>query len=116
MDPLFHAKSSVKKWGGNVDDYLPIHHWFDDTKKGFAYPAHRAMRHHSEGIGWCIETFGKTITLSNGKELPVRYVGEQHVEEDCGWIPTMKDWLKNLKPEPWMLKVGTRQIADESLK
>ena len=63
MDPLMHSNSSVKKWGGNVDDYLPIHHWFDDSKRGFANITHRAMRHHSEGIGWCIDTFGKYLEL-----------------------------------------------------
>jgi len=116
MDPLYHSKSSVNKWGGKEDDYLAIHHWFDDTKVGFAYPAHRAMRHHSEGIGWCIDKFGKTITLSNGKEIPTRYVCEQHIMEDCGWIPTMKDWLKHLKPEPWMLKVGNKTIASSQAR
>jgi hypothetical protein len=25
-NPYHHAVSSVKKWGGVVDDYLPIHH------------------------------------------------------------------------------------------
>ena len=63
------------------------------------------MRHHSEGIGWCIDKFGSHIITSSGKEIPVRYIGEQHILEDCGWIPTIKDWLKNLKAEPWMLKV-----------
>ena len=27
--PYHHALSSVKKWGGTVEDYLPIHSWFD---------------------------------------------------------------------------------------
>jgi hypothetical protein len=27
--PYHHSLSSVKKWGGAVDDYLPIHNWFD---------------------------------------------------------------------------------------
>lgn len=105
MDPLHHSKSSAKKWGGEPEEYMAIHTWFDDTKKGFAYPVHRAMRHHSEGIGWCIDKFGEFIVLSSGKEIPVRFIGEQHILEDCGWIPTMKDWLKHLKPEPWMLKI-----------
>ena len=30
--PLQHAKSSVRKWGGVVEDYLEIHEWFDETK------------------------------------------------------------------------------------
>jgi len=24
-----HALSSVKKWGGAAEDYLPLHQWFD---------------------------------------------------------------------------------------
>ena len=24
-----HALSSVKKWGGTAEDYLPLHQWFD---------------------------------------------------------------------------------------
>jgi hypothetical protein len=24
-NPLIHSKSSVKRWGGKVEDYLPIH-------------------------------------------------------------------------------------------
>ena len=27
--PYHHALSSVKKWGGTVDDYQAIHAWFD---------------------------------------------------------------------------------------
>jgi len=35
-------------------------------------------------------------------------IGEQHVMEDCGFIPTVADWLKNMTVEPWMRKVGTK--------
>lgn len=27
--PYHHALSSVRKWGGEVEDYLPVHNWFD---------------------------------------------------------------------------------------
>jgi hypothetical protein len=27
--PYHHALASVKKWGGEVNDYLPLHTWFD---------------------------------------------------------------------------------------
>ena len=33
MTPLDHAKSTVVKFGGTVDDYLHIHNWFDETKQ-----------------------------------------------------------------------------------
>jgi hypothetical protein len=36
------------------------------------------------------------------KSVPVRYVGEQHVKEDLGRIPTTQDWLSQIKPAGWM--------------
>jgi hypothetical protein len=46
---------------------------------------------------------GSTLTLSAGRILPVRFIGEQHVIEDLGRIPTVADWLAKIHPEPWML-------------
>jgi hypothetical protein len=34
--------------------------------------------------------------------LPVRWIGEQHVREDLGFIPSFADWVKAIRPEPWM--------------
>jgi hypothetical protein len=48
--PYHHALSSVRKWGGAVEDYIPIHNWFDESKQIIADFRHRALRHHSEGI------------------------------------------------------------------
>ncbi len=45
--PYHHALSSVKKWGGTVDDYQSIHAWLDQSKEIIADFRHRAMRHHS---------------------------------------------------------------------
>src|SRR5688572_24130540 len=56
--PYHHALSSVKKWGGQVEDYLPIHSWFDETKALLADFRHRALRHHAEGIFLCERFFG----------------------------------------------------------
>lgn len=106
--PYHHALSSVKKWGGEVDDYLSIHSWFDESKSHMADFRHRALRHHSEGIFMAEKLFGVTLINSNGRVVPVRAVGEQHVQEDCGKIPTVADWLKCIQPEPWMLRVGKR--------
>lgn len=100
--PYHHAKSSVKKWGGTEEDYLPIHKWFDESKAMFLDPRHRALRHHAEGIAMADNIFGTTITNSDGRVIPVRWVGEQHVREDLGYIPSMQDWFKNLELKPWM--------------
>jgi len=45
-----HALSSVIKWGGTAEDYLPLHQWFDESKAITADFRHRALRHHAEGI------------------------------------------------------------------
>lgn len=103
-DPYHHAKSSVKKWGGTVDDYLPIHQWFDDSKQIACDFRHRALRHHAEGISLCVQIFGPVITVSTGREVPTRWIGEQHVKEDFGWIPSFVDWMRQIKPATWMMK------------
>lgn len=100
--PFHHAESSVRKHGGELEDYLPIHQWFDESKRSFADNRHRALRHHAEGIFLCEQIFGVTITNSDDKEIPVRFIAEQHVQEDLGWIPSAADWLKEIKPKPWM--------------
>ena len=46
--------------------------------------------------------FGPTLTLSTGKVIPTRWVGEQHVKEDLGFIPSFADWVKAIRPLPWM--------------
>lgn len=105
-DPYHHALSSVKKWGGDVEDYLPIHQWFDESKAFWADPRHRALRHHSEGIALCVKIFGPTIVAKRAavRRIPTRWVGEQHVMEDLGRIPTVKDWFEHIAPQPWMNK------------
>lgn len=109
--PYHHALASMKKWGGKVEDYLPIHNWLDASKAHLADFRHRALRHHAEGIFWAEEVFGITITNSDGKVVPVRWIGEQHVKEDLGWIPTLQDWFKNLRVQPWMAKTGDRAVG-----
>lgn len=118
--PLFHSISSVKKHGGHIDDYIKLHNWFDETKGSFPDMRHRALRHHSEGIFWLEQQFGTYITNSDGKMVPVRAIGEQHVLEDIGFIPTIADYLKEMNQAGWMYKPGEgrkmlREIADEKL-
>jgi hypothetical protein len=85
--PFEHARSSAKKFGGRPDDYLAIHNWFDESKAFFADFRHRALRHHTEGIFLAERIFGVAVVNSDGKQVPVRYIGEQHVKEDLGRIP-----------------------------
>lgn len=98
-----HAVSSARLFGGKPEDYQAIHDWFDSTKETFADFRHRALRHHSQGIFECERVFGVTIVNSAGTKVPVRYIGEQHVREDCGGvIPTVADWFRNIRRQSWM--------------
>lgn len=100
--PYHHALSSQKKWGGSVEEYLAIHSWFDASKEIIADFRHRALRHHAEGIFMAETIFGVTITLSSGRVIPTRWVGEQHVTEDLGFIPSFADWVRAIQPASWM--------------
>lgn len=109
----FHALSSVRKWGGSPEDYLPLHQWFDQSKAILADPRHRALRHHAEGVFMLETLFGATIVNSGGRVVPVRLIGEQHVREDLGSIPSFADWARLITPQAWMLR-GNR--LDEPLQ
>lgn len=122
--PWHHAVSSARKYGGKPEDYLDIHSWFDASKSQMADFRHRALRHHAFGIFEVERVFGVTITNSDGRIVPVRFIGEQHVREDCGGvIPSAQDWLRAIPSKPWM-NVGKLasddaprpELADTSLE
>ena len=97
-----HALSSAKYFGGDPEDYLSIHDWFDESKKIMSDYRHRALRHHAEGCFSCEQIFGKTIVNSAGKKVPVRLIAERHIREDLGFLPTIIDWFENIKPQKFM--------------
>jgi hypothetical protein len=116
MHPDIHAKSSAKKFGGIPEDYIKIHEWFDQTKSWYGHSMHRVFRHHSEGIFECEKIFGPQFTNSDGKIVYTRYIGEQHVKEDCNnYIPSAKEWIvaleKNERPI-WMMKTAKINLED----
>ena len=82
MNPIHHAESSAARYGGVAEDYLAIHQWFDESKAFLPDVRHRALRHHAEGIFLCERLFGPTVTNSQGRLIPTRWIGEQHVLED----------------------------------
>jgi hypothetical protein len=103
-----HAISSARKFGGIPADYQAVHDWIDGSKQIVADFRHRALRHHAEGCFAAEALFGRTITNSDGREVPVRLVAEQHILEDLGRIPSFADWVRNIRPEPWMGRVGMK--------
>jgi hypothetical protein len=114
--PLFHSKSSAKKYGGKPGDYLPIHVWFDESKSQIGDLRHRALRHHAEGIFLCEKIFGISLTNSDGREVPVRFIGEQHVIEDLGRIPSVSEWLREMPIRAWMGPRSKIEITMEDIE
>jgi hypothetical protein len=64
----------------------------------------------------CEAVFGVTVENSDGKKIPVRLVGEQHVREDLGWIPSMQDWFKNIQAQKWMIRGVQKLNLDDNTK
>ena len=84
-----------------MEEYVHVHSWLDATKAHCADFRHRALRHHSQGIFWAQDRFGKAIINSAGLPAPVRYVAEIHILEDCSTIPTLSDWARELRVPDW---------------
>src|SRR5438552_17354472 len=115
--PLHHAESSVRRFGGRVEDYIGLHRWIDAGKEAFCDFRHRALRHHSYGVFEAERVFGIAFRNSDGRDIPVRLVAEQHIKEDCGGIvPSVSDWLSRIRPETWMSRGYSPPIPDPSLR
>lgn len=98
-----HSRTSVRLWGGQESDYQAIHQWLDETKELFCDARHRALRHHSHGVFEAERIFGLEIVNADGRRVPVRYIAEQHIKEDCGGrIPSVGDWLGAIRFSSWM--------------
>jgi hypothetical protein len=103
--PIIHSKSSQKKWGGKVEDYLSIHELMDSTKGAFPDNRHRCITHN---IWFCVNIipriFGQEAINSDGKYYIPKDVAELHILEDyrMKFIPSIQDYLENMEMKPWM--------------
>jgi hypothetical protein len=100
-----HSKSSARRFGGTPDDYLEIHIKMDCSKAYVADNRHRALTHTNFWIHEVmLPIFGYIIKNSDGREISVKDICEQHVLEDFGmkFIPTAQDYLEHMKFEDWM--------------
>ena len=110
-DLYHHALSSVKKWGGTVEDTLALHAWFDASKSITADFRHRALRHHAEGIFMAETIFGPTLTLSTGRIIPTRWVGDKAVDFPAVEIPYAALTWDN--PEVEMRQLSLEDVVEQ---
>lgn len=97
MNAVVHAEISVRKRGGKVEDYYPIHHFLDCTKALCSDNRHRIL-HTLWGVREIIiPIFGHTIINQDGKQVNVKDLCEQdHILPDYQnrFIPTLSDFVK----------------------
>jgi hypothetical protein len=103
-NPLIHSKSSVKRWGGKVEDYLAIHELIDSPKATMNNNSARLLTHNT----WFAYTiipkiFGYNITNSDGRSVDVVDIAMLHIAEDfrMKFVPTAQDYLKHVVVQPW---------------
>lgn len=104
--PYIHALSSQRRWGGEPEDYLPIHNLMDKSKGTIADSRHRALTHNAWFISEILElVFGVVIENSAGRKVSTRDIGEQHVLEDFAnrFIPSAQDYLEEIPMKEWMI-------------
>ena len=117
MKPHLHAKTSVKKWGGSIEDYLDIHEFMDSSKAHVADMRHRILLHSSFGIYLAQQVFGHIRMNSSGNYYAVRDIAEDHVLEDLGTIPSVEKWLANVPIESLPSFIGgPRQVNSKRLR
>jgi len=64
---------------------------------------------NSFGIFLCEQVFGEVLVReSDGKNVPVRWIAEQHIIEDMGRIPSAQDYLDEMQLKGWMFTRSQR--------
>jgi hypothetical protein len=104
-NPLIHSKSSVKRWGGKVEDYIKIHELLDSPKATMNNNTSRMLTHNTWFAYTIIpQIFGYNIINSNGRSVDSVDIAMLHIAEDfrMKFVPTPQDYLKHLQLQGWM--------------
>lgn len=102
---MIHSKSSVKRWGGKIEDYMEIHKFLDSPKSTMNNNTSRFLTHNTWFAYEVIpRVFGYNITNSDGKSVDTVDIAMLHISEDFRHkgIPTPQDYLENMVVQPWM--------------
>jgi len=104
-NPLIHSRSSVKRWGGKVEDYIAIHKLLDSPKATMNNNTSRMLTHNTWFVYEIIPLiFGYNIINSDGKSVDTVDIAMLHIAEDFRFkgVPTPQDYLENMVVQPWM--------------
>ena len=114
-NPMVHSRSSVKRWGGKVEDYMAIHKLLDSPKATMNNNTSRMLTHNTWFAYEVIPLiFGYNIINSDGRSVDVVDIAMLHIAEDFRhkFIPTPQDYLQHMQVQPWMNN-GVKPIGNE---
>lgn len=115
MNAVIHSQISVRKRGGVIEDYLPIHDFMDSTKELCSDNRHRIL-HTMWGIRRVIvPVYGHTIINSDGKAVNVKDMCEQdHILPDYQnrFIPNLSDFVNSIDDDT-VSDLDFREFAKE---
>jgi len=117
-NPLIHSKSSVKRWGGKVEDYLAIHELIDSPKATMNNNSARLLTHNTWFAYHIIpKIFGYNIVNADGKSVDVVDIAMLHIAEDfrMKFVPTAQDYLQHLNVQPWMNN-GVKELDSQDAR
>ena len=115
-NPMVHSRSSMKRWGGVVEDYLAIHKLLDSPKATMNNNTSRMLTHNTWFAYEVIPLiFGYNIINSDGRSVDVVDIAMLHIAEDFRhkFIPTPQDYLQHMQVQPWMNN-GVKPIGNEA--
>jgi hypothetical protein len=117
-NPLIHSKSSVKRWGGKVEVYLPLHELIDSPKATMNNNSVRVLTHNTWFAYQIMpKIFGYNIINSDGKSVDVVDISMLHIAEDfrMKFVPTPQDYLQHLQVQAWFNN-GVKELDSQEAK
>jgi hypothetical protein len=117
-NPMIHARSSVKRWGGKVEDYIAIHELIDSPKATMNNNTSRFLTHNTWFAYNIIpKVFGYNIVNSEGRSVDSVDIAMLHILEDfrMRFVPTPQDYLKHMEVQAWMCN-GVKDVDNPEAK
>lgn len=101
MNATIHSELSVKRRGGELNDYYHLHDFMDCSKEVEATNRHRFLTHTMFFVKEAmIPIFGTSILVKKGKPVNMKDMLEQdHIVADYGgkFIPTLTDFVDEIE-------------------
>jgi hypothetical protein len=102
-DDWQHCLHSCERYGGEPEDYLPLHRFLNSARTVLPDEASRCVLHNAWGIDLAVHCLGIAWRRSSDHiQISTRSVAETHLLRDLGTIPTMLEAVRTVPLATWM--------------